>query len=85
MLNTADAVIIGGRAIGTSLLYHLTAKGLRNVVLLEKGLLCSGSTGDSARLYGSTTPTTSVSILLGRVSKSSSTTSEKGRNSGAFF
>ena len=47
MLKTADAVIIGGGAIGPSLLYHLTSKGLRNVILLEKGLLCSGSTGDS--------------------------------------
>ena len=50
MLKTADVVIIGGGAIGTSLLYHLTAKGVRNVVLLEKGLLCAGSTGDSAAI-----------------------------------
>ena len=50
MRKTADVVIIGGGAIGTSLLYHLTAKGLRNVVLLEKGLLCAGSTGDSAAI-----------------------------------
>ena len=50
MGKTADVVIIGGGAIGTSLLYHLTAKGVRNVVLLEKGLLCSGSTGDSAAI-----------------------------------
>ena len=50
MVKTADIVIIGGGAIGTSLLYHLTAKGLRNVVLLEKGLLCAGSTGDSAAI-----------------------------------
>ena len=50
MVKTADVVIIGGGAIGTSLLYHLTTKGLRNVVLLEKGLLCAGSTGDSAAI-----------------------------------
>ena len=50
MGKTADVVIIGGGAIGTSLLYHLTAKGVRNVVLLEKGLLCAGSTGDSAAI-----------------------------------
>ena len=50
MVKTADVVIIGGGAIGTSLLYHLTAKGVRNVVLLEKGLLCAGSTGDSAAI-----------------------------------
>ena len=50
MRKTADVVIIGGGAIGTSLLYHLTAKGVQNVVLLEKGLLCAGSTGDSAAI-----------------------------------
>ena len=50
MVKTADVVIIGGGAIGTSLLYHLTAKEMRNVVLLEKGLLCAGSTGDSAAI-----------------------------------
>ena len=50
MRKTADVVIIGGGAIGTSLLYHLTAKGVRNAVLLEKGLLCAGSTGDSAAI-----------------------------------
>ena len=50
MGKTADVVIIGGGAIGTSLLYHLTAKGVQNVVLLEKGLLCAGSTGDSAAI-----------------------------------
>jgi sarcosine oxidase subunit beta len=50
MRKAADAVIIGGGALGTSILHHLTAKGLRNVVLLEKGGICSGSTGDSAAL-----------------------------------
>ena len=50
MRKTTDAVIIGGGAVGTSVLYHLTAKGLRDVVLLEKGGLCSGSSGDSAAI-----------------------------------
>lgn len=50
MRTTADAVIIGGGIMGTSLLYHLTTKGMRNVVLLEKGLLASGSTGASAAI-----------------------------------
>ena len=45
MVKTADAVIIGGGAIGASLLYHLTQKGLHNMVPLERGALCSGSTG----------------------------------------
>ena len=50
MRKTADAVIIGGGAIGASVLYNLTNKGLRDVVLLEKGELCSGSSGDSAAM-----------------------------------
>ena len=47
---TADAVIIGGGAVGTSLLYHLTRLGMTDVVLLEKGKLSSGSSGDSAAI-----------------------------------
>ncbi len=50
MRKTADAVIIGGGALGSSILYHLTAKGMRRAVLLEKGQLCSGATGDSAAM-----------------------------------
>lgn len=50
MRKTADAVVIGGGAIGTSVLYHLTSLGVRDVVLLEKGALCSGSSGDSAAI-----------------------------------
>lgn len=50
MKTTADAVIIGGGAVGTSILYHLTKLGLTDVVLLDKGSLASGSTGDSAAI-----------------------------------
>ena len=50
MKTTADAVIIGGGAVGTSTLYHLTKLGMTDVVLLEKGSLASGSTGDSAAI-----------------------------------
>ena len=50
MRSTADAVIIGGGAVGTSTLYHLTKLGMTDIVLLEKGNLASGSTGDSAAI-----------------------------------
>ena len=50
MKNTADAVIIGGGAVGTSTLYHLTKLGMTDIILLEKGNLASGSTGDSAAI-----------------------------------
>jgi sarcosine oxidase subunit beta len=44
----ADAVIIGGGVMGCSILYNLAVRGLRNVVLLERDLLGSGSTGRSS-------------------------------------
>ena len=50
MRKTADAVVIGGGIAGASTLYYLARTGLRNTVLLEKGELASGSTGDSAAM-----------------------------------
>jgi len=45
---TADVVIIGGGIIGASIAYHLTRKGVRNVVVLERDRLGFGSTGKNA-------------------------------------
>jgi sarcosine oxidase subunit beta len=45
---TADVVIVGGGAIGTSVAYHLTELGITNVVLLERETLGSGSTSKAA-------------------------------------
>ena len=51
MKKTADAVVIGGGIAGAStLLLPGSRMGLRNTVLLEKGDLASGSTGDSAAM-----------------------------------
>jgi sarcosine oxidase subunit beta len=50
MQQSAEAVIIGGGVVGTSILYHLTQQGMHNVVLLERDILCSGSSGKSAAL-----------------------------------
>ncbi len=47
-METADIVVIGGGIVGCSVAYHLAAKGSRNVALLEKDLICFGSTGKSA-------------------------------------
>ncbi|HXH03334.1 MAG TPA: FAD-dependent oxidoreductase [Candidatus Competibacteraceae bacterium] len=41
-------VVIGGGAVGCSVLYHLTEKGWRDVLLLERNELTSGSTWHAA-------------------------------------
>lgn len=46
----AQVVIIGGGAMGTSLLYHLTKMGWSDVVLVEKNDLTHGSTWHAAGL-----------------------------------
>ena len=48
MRSHAQAVVIGGGVIGCSILYHLTASGWRDVVLLERDELTSGSTWHAA-------------------------------------
>ncbi|MEQ8650907.1 MAG: FAD-dependent oxidoreductase [Kiloniellales bacterium] len=46
----AEIVIIGGGVIGCSIAYHLAAQGRRDVVLLEKHKLTSGTTWHAAGL-----------------------------------
>ena len=46
---TADVVIIGGGCMGTSVAYHLTRLGMKDIVLVEREqLLGMGSTGRNA-------------------------------------
>ncbi len=40
-----DAIIIGGGVLGTSIAYYLTKRGLKDICVLEKQFLASGSTG----------------------------------------
>jgi len=47
---TADVVVVGGGANGTSTAFHLTRLGVRNVVLLERHWLAAGATGKSGSL-----------------------------------
>ncbi|MFF7449019.1 MULTISPECIES: FAD-dependent oxidoreductase [unclassified Streptomyces] len=44
----ANAVVIGGGVMGTSIAYHLAAAGVRDVVLVERDELASGSTSRAA-------------------------------------
>jgi sarcosine oxidase subunit beta len=47
--NTADIVVIGGGVMGASALYHLAARGQKNVILLEKeDVFGAGATGRCA-------------------------------------
>src|SRR5438552_10007916 len=49
MKRTADAVIIGGGCMGASVAYHLTRRGVTDLVVLEREkLLATGSTGRNA-------------------------------------
>ena len=53
----AQVVIIGGGVIGCSVAYHLTGMGLKDVVLIERDQLTSGTTWHAAGLlctFGST-------------------------------
>ncbi len=47
MALTADVVIIGGGATGTSIAFHLAARGVRDVIVVDKGFVASGATGKS--------------------------------------
>jgi len=44
----ADVVVIGGGALGASAAYHLRRLGVRDVVLVERDALASGSTSKAA-------------------------------------
>ena len=48
MRTHARAVVIGGGVVGCSVLYHLAKIGWRDIVLLEKNELTSGSTWHAA-------------------------------------
>ncbi|HUG16872.1 MAG TPA: FAD-binding oxidoreductase [Thermomicrobiales bacterium] len=47
---TADVVVIGGGANGTSAAFHLALMGVTNVILVERRQLAAGATGKSGAL-----------------------------------
>ncbi len=50
--SSAQVVVIGGGVIGTSIAYHLTHSGIKDVVLVEKTRLTEGATWHAAGLVG---------------------------------
>ena len=47
-MEQAEVVIVGGGVLGASIAYHLATKGVRDVVVLERDRLGSGSTSRNA-------------------------------------
>ncbi len=45
---TADVVIIGGGVTGASTAFHLTRRGVRDVVVVDRGSIAAGGTGKSS-------------------------------------
>ncbi len=64
MTRTADVVIIGGGVIGASIAFHLTALGVRNVLVLERRFLASGGTGRSVGIIRQLYPTPETSAMV---------------------
>ncbi len=48
MKRTAEVVIVGAGITGCSIAYHLAARGMRDVVVVEKDEICRGATADAA-------------------------------------
>lgn len=59
----ARVVIIGGGVVGASVAYHLTEKGWRDVVLLERRQLTSGTTWHAAGLIAQLRATANMTRL----------------------
>ncbi|HUY99952.1 MAG TPA: FAD-binding oxidoreductase [Thermomicrobiaceae bacterium] len=66
MTRRADVVIVGAGIMGCSIAYHLAAKGVRDVVVLERDQIARGATADAAggiRLQFSTETNIALSTI----------------------
>lgn len=62
--SSARVIIIGGGIIGCSVAYHLAKLGVKDVVLLERAKLTSGSTWHAAGLVGQLRTSANITQLL---------------------
>lgn len=63
--DAAEVVVVGGGIIGASTAYHLAKYGCRDVVLLERAKLTSGSTWHAAGAIGQLRSNANITRLLG--------------------
>ena len=61
--SSAKVVVIGGGVAGTSCAYHLAKFGWKDVVLLERDQLTSGTTWHAAGLIGQLGATSTITKL----------------------
>ena len=61
--DSAQVVIVGGGIVGCSIAYHLTQIGIRDVLLLERKQLTSGTTWHAAGLVGQLRATQNMTRL----------------------
>ena len=64
--NSTKVVVIGGGVIGCSVAYHLTKFGWKDVVVLERDQLTSGTTWHAAGLVSQLGPTAAVTKIRKR-------------------
>jgi len=69
-MDTADAVVIGGGVMGTSVAFNLARRGVARVLLLEQHTICSGTSAKSSaivRTHYTTRPTAKMALLARRM------------------
>src|SRR5215472_12631656 len=64
MRDEARAVIIGSGIAGSSIAYHLTQRGWRDIVVLEQGPLIGGTTSHAPGLVGQLRSSISLTKML---------------------
>jgi glycine cleavage system aminomethyltransferase T/glycine/D-amino acid oxidase-like deaminating enzyme len=65
----ARVVVVGGGVIGTSVVYHLAKMGVKDVVLLERKELTSGTTWHAAGLITSAGMTSETQLWMSRYTR----------------